>query len=131
MAGRAAAHAACGGSGKHSRQPTTTTLANRKTRALTIGSVDIESAGPPVQLSKKQKQSLLAAAQQYVDDAVYAPLNTGTVSATYPSLFDPSVRAAATSTDLSALAANRISVTPLRLDRTDQAFMTTLAEALD
>ena len=34
-------------------------------------------------------------------------------------------------TDLSAIAANRISVTPLRLDRTDQAFMTTLAEALD
>ena len=34
-------------------------------------------------------------------------------------------------TDLSALAANRISVTPLRLDLTDQAYMTTLAEALD
>ena len=34
-------------------------------------------------------------------------------------------------TDLSALAGNRISVTPLRLDLTDQAFMTKLAEALD
>ena len=34
-------------------------------------------------------------------------------------------------TDLSALASNRISVTPLRLDRTDHAFMTSLAEALD
>ena len=34
-------------------------------------------------------------------------------------------------TDLSALASNRISVTPLRLDLTDQAFMTKLAEALD
>jgi 5'-nucleotidase len=34
-------------------------------------------------------------------------------------------------TDLSALAANRISVTPLRLDRTDTAYMTKLAEALD
>ena len=34
-------------------------------------------------------------------------------------------------TDLSALASNRISVTPLRLDRTDHAYMTALAEALD
>jgi len=34
-------------------------------------------------------------------------------------------------TDLSALASNRISVTPLRLDLTDQTYMTTLAEALD
>jgi 5'-nucleotidase len=34
-------------------------------------------------------------------------------------------------TDLSALAANRISVTPLRLDLTDQDFMTRLAEGLD
>jgi 5'-nucleotidase len=34
-------------------------------------------------------------------------------------------------TDLSALASNRISVTPLRLDRTDQAYMTRLAEVLD
>jgi 5'-nucleotidase len=38
---------------------------------------------------------------------------------------------AADGTDLSALASNRISVTPLRLDRTDHALMTTLAEALD
>ncbi len=34
-------------------------------------------------------------------------------------------------TDLSALASNRISVTPLRLDQTDQTFMTALAEVLD
>ncbi len=34
-------------------------------------------------------------------------------------------------TDLSALASNRISVTPLRLDRTDHAYMTALAEAFD
>ncbi len=38
---------------------------------------------------------------------------------------------AADGTDLSALASHRISVTPLRLDRTDHALMTTLAEALD
>ena len=34
-------------------------------------------------------------------------------------------------TDLSALAQNRISVTPLRLDLTDQDFMTRLAEGFD
>ena len=34
-------------------------------------------------------------------------------------------------TDLSALAANRISVTPLRLDLTDQTYMTALAKTLD
>ena len=34
-------------------------------------------------------------------------------------------------TDLSAIASNRISVTPLRLDLTDQDYMTRLAEALD
>ncbi len=39
--------------------------------------------------------------------------------------------APADGTDLSALASNRISVTPLRLDLTDQAFMTKLAEAFD
>ncbi len=34
-------------------------------------------------------------------------------------------------TDLSALASNRISVTPLRLDQTDTAYMTKLAEGFD
>jgi len=34
-------------------------------------------------------------------------------------------------TDLSALAQNRISITPLRLDQTDQDFMTRLAEGFD
>jgi 5'-nucleotidase len=34
-------------------------------------------------------------------------------------------------TDISALADNRITVTPLRLDMTDEPFMTTLAEAFD
>jgi 5'-nucleotidase len=34
-------------------------------------------------------------------------------------------------TDISALAANRIAVTPLRLDMTDEPFMTKLAELFD
>jgi len=34
-------------------------------------------------------------------------------------------------TDLSALADNRISVTPLRLNMTDEPFMTRLAEILE
>ena len=34
-------------------------------------------------------------------------------------------------TDLSALADNRIAVTPLRLDMTDEPFMTRLAELFD
>ena len=34
-------------------------------------------------------------------------------------------------TDLAALADNRISVTPLRLDLTDEPFMTKLAEVFD
>ena len=39
--------------------------------------------------------------------------------------------AAADGTDISALADNRIAVTPLRLDMTDEPFMTQLAEYLD
>ncbi len=34
-------------------------------------------------------------------------------------------------TDISALAANRIAITPLRLDMTDEPFMTKLAELFD
>ena len=42
--------------------------------------------------------------------------------------FDARPAARAPGTDLAALAENRISVTPLRLDMTDEPFMTRLAE---
>jgi hypothetical protein len=95
--------AACGGSGKKSQPHTTTTPPNVHTRPLTLGPIDIESAGPDLTLNKDTKAAVLKATQDYVDSAVYAPLDRGTVGSGYAELFDSSIRAAATGRDAHAL----------------------------
>jgi hypothetical protein len=70
---------------------------------LKVGTVDLETAGPPLSLPKKTQVALLAAAQQYVDSAVGGPLADGTVDPAFEALFDPSLRAVATTTDRATL----------------------------
>jgi hypothetical protein len=96
--------AACSsGGGKKAQAPTTTTLPNRHTRALTLGAIDLQTAGPDLTLNKDTKSAVLKATQDYVDNAVYAPLDHGTVGSGYAGLFDGSIRAAATGRDKHAL----------------------------
>jgi hypothetical protein len=96
--------AACGSSSKKSQpQTTTTTSPNRHVRALTLGAIDLQTAGPALTLSKDTKAVVLKATQDYVDSAVYAPLDHGKVGSGYAGLFDSSIRAAATGRDEHAL----------------------------
>ena len=94
---------ACSGTSKKSQPHTTTTQPNRRVRALTLGAIDIQTAGPVLSLNKGTKAALLSATQQFVDSAVYSPLNRGTVGSGYPGLFDSSIRTAATGRDKRAL----------------------------
>ena len=75
----------------------------KKVQALKIGTVHIESVGPPLQLSKGTRKAVLASAQQYVDTGVYGPLDSGTVASGYAALFESPIRAAATTVDRGAL----------------------------
>jgi hypothetical protein len=95
---------ACGGgSSKKTSSTTDTTLPTRKVRALTLGAVNLQSAGPALTLSNDTKKAILDATQKYVDDAVYEPLNSGSVGAGFAALFDSYVRGAATGRDEHAL----------------------------
>jgi hypothetical protein len=96
--------AACSSGGKKSQpQATTTTVPSRHVHALTLGKIIIQSAGPALTLNKNTKAAVLKATQDYVDSAVYAPLDRGTVGTGYAALFDSSIRAAATGRDEHAL----------------------------
>jgi hypothetical protein len=66
---------------------------------LKVGTVDLESAGPPLSLNGATKAALLAASQKYVDSAVAAPFATGKVDPGFATLFDPSLRAIVTGLD--------------------------------
>jgi hypothetical protein len=95
--------AACSGS-KHNTtttQPKTTVpVLAVKTSLLKVGKVDVESAGPPnVQIDAPTGKAVLAGAQKYIDDAVFAPLKGGRVGGGYGSLFDSGVKSAAAGTD--------------------------------
>ena len=87
----------------HASGSTTVPSATKKVHALKIGTVHIESVGPPLQLSKGTRKAVLAAAQQYVDTGVYGPLDGGTVASGYSALFDSPIRKAATTVDRGAL----------------------------
>ena len=52
-----------------------------KTSVLKVGKVDVESAGPNVQIDTATGKAVLAAAQSYIDNAVFAPLKVGTIGA--------------------------------------------------
>ena len=99
--------AACGGSGKKSAPVTDkkveTEVASVKTASLRIGSIDPESAGPTITVHAVTAAQVLAAAQQYVDAAIHAPLKTGRVGSDYTGLFDPTLRTTAAGPDSAAL----------------------------
>jgi hypothetical protein len=71
--------------------------------ALKLGAIDLQAVGAPPSLDKQTQAALLAGAQTYVDSAVYEPLQSGKVGAKYATLFDTSIRTAATDTDAPAM----------------------------
>jgi hypothetical protein len=87
----------------HASGSTTVPSATKKVHALKIGTVRIESVGPPLQLSKGTRKAVLASAQQYVDTGVYGPLDSGAVASGYAALFESPIRSAATTADRGAL----------------------------
>jgi hypothetical protein len=94
--------AACGGGGKRASGTATTTpprVLSVKTSVLKVGSVDVESAGPSNQIDTSTGKAVLAVAQTYIDNAVFAPLKTGQLGDAYASMFDASLKASATGPD--------------------------------
>jgi hypothetical protein len=97
----------CSGGGSKTRATPTTTgprVLAVKTSVLKVGSVDVESAGPPnVEIDTATGRAVLGAAQAYIDNALFSPLRTGKLGARYGALFDAGVRPAATGADEAAL----------------------------
>ena len=73
--------------------------AARSARLLTIGSTDVERAGSKGTLSAGVRRAVLGLAQEYLNSAILAPLETGKLGAGYPTVFAPGIRAAATGAD--------------------------------
>jgi hypothetical protein len=101
--------AACSGGGS---KPSTTTRTKTtvpkvlavKTSLLKVGKVVVESAGPPnVQIDTTTGKAVLAGAQKYIDDAVFAPLKEGRLGVGYGSLFDSGVKSTAVGADARVL----------------------------
>jgi hypothetical protein len=99
--------AACGGGGKKHTSATTPTTTPKvlsiKTSVLKVATVNIQTAGPNTPIDTATGRAVLGVAQAYIDDAVFAPLKTGKVAASYPALFDTGLKAAATGADEAAL----------------------------
>ena len=70
---------------------------------LKLGVVNVQSAGPPVNIDNATRSAALAVAQKYVDTAIVAPLRDGSLGAGYASLFDTGIAPVATTTDSPAL----------------------------
>jgi PBP1b-binding outer membrane lipoprotein LpoB len=64
----------------HAAASTTVPPKTKKVHALKIGTVHVESVGPPLQLSKGTRKAVLASTQKYVDTGVYGPLDSGAVA---------------------------------------------------
>src|SRR5947208_4339798 len=101
--------AACSGGGS---KPSTTTRTKTtvpkvlavRTSLLKVGKVVVESAGPPnVQIDTTTGKAVLAGAQKYIDDAVFAPLKEGRLAGGYGSLFDSGVKSTAVGADARVL----------------------------
>jgi hypothetical protein len=99
--------AACGGGSKKGGSGTSDTTVPKvlsvKTSVLTVGTVDVESAGPTNQIDTATGKAVLAVAQAYIDNAVFAPLRTGQLGAAYASMFDTPIKASATGADQHSL----------------------------
>jgi hypothetical protein len=99
--------AACSSGSPKAKSTTTTTrpkVLAVKTSVLKVGSVDVQSAGPPnVQIDPATGKAVLDVAQAYIDGAFFGPLKTGQIGAGYGAVFDAGVKVAATTADQSAL----------------------------
>jgi hypothetical protein len=97
--------AACGGGSKHKTGPNVTTprVLSVRTSVLKVGSVDVESAGPTNQIDTATGKAVLAVAQAYIDNAVFAPLKTGQLGDAYGSMFDAAIKTNATGPDQQSL----------------------------
>lgn len=103
----ALAVSACGGGKKHGGTSPTTTkpkVLAIKTAILKVGKVEVESAGPPnVQIDPPTGRAVMTLAQKYIDNAVFAPLEKGTLGPEYAKLFDSGVKPVAIGADRNAL----------------------------
>ncbi len=95
--------AACSSSKHSATKPSTPAEVASTQVALKIGKVDVESAGPSVNVDKSTQNAVVARSQQYVATAMIAPLSTGSLGSGYASLFDDGVRLGATTTDANTL----------------------------
>jgi len=89
-----------------SSPPSTSTQSDsaaRSTHLLTIGKIDIESAGRANRLDPTTQRAVLATAQRYVNSAILTPLETGQLGPEYPQVFAGSIRPAAIGIDRSRL----------------------------
>src|SRR5258708_14901 len=59
----------------------------RSTRLLTIGSTDVQRAGSKGTLSAGVQRAVLGLAQEYLNSAILAPLETGKLGRGYPTVF--------------------------------------------
>jgi len=78
-------------------------VANSAGLALKIGTIDVQSAGPPARINSSVQQSVLDSSQTYVDDAILAPLEKGRLDQAYAQIFDRGVRRQATGADRATL----------------------------
>ncbi len=122
--------AACSSSNKHASANATPQAVASTTAALKIGSVDVQSAGPNVNLDKNTQKAVLAQAQRYVDTAMIAPLSTGALGAGYGPLFDDGVRLGATTTDVNTLTDTGIGKTNGFDEKTTPVTISALADQL-
>lgn len=109
------------------RQASTTTSAPGLAAEVTLarGETAVASAGGDVALDEATQQTVVAAAQAYVDAAILAPLNDGTVGEGYDALFDAPVQASAVGADRAVLTdegipapteSPTVTSTPVRID---------------
>ncbi len=129
----AVALTACSGGAKHRASPsvpssTQAGAAVRVTRLLTIGSTDVQRAGGRGVVNTATRHAVLAVAQQYVDRAVLAPLETGAIGRGYASLFVPGIRPAAIGPDVNALTDRVIGATSTLNEQSTPVALSALAD---
>src|SRR5690349_22956631 len=99
--------AACGGGSNDAKAAPTTTKQKVAVPGahvtLSLVGIDVESAGPAVQLNNATRGAVMSQTRKYVELAVVKPLLTGKRQAAFNALFAPPVAAQAVTTDRSAL----------------------------
>jgi hypothetical protein len=99
--------AACGGGSKHQAVKHATTSQKLQVPGahveLRLASINVQSAGPAVNLDEKTKVTVMTQTRQYVEDAIVKPLLSGKKQKGLASLFGPTISAAALGADRAAL----------------------------